>query len=200
MSAHAGCDARRRGQAFRRAAMACCALVAFALVGCAGTTTREERRAISDGRTLIELADAADAAYLDGRYQVAAGQYLELARELPDDATVWYRLANTHARLGNERQAARAYERSLDIDPANARAWYNLAIILHRMSTAALASSHARAGRGEEDVGQESLRVLRIMDDADRAIRREGEGDRSGPLIGPDPATQEVDAHEHATQ
>lgn len=199
MSACQGRDARRRAHPRGRAAMAC-ALLVFMLAGCAGTGTRAEQRAIKDGRSLIELGEAADAAYLDGRYQAAAGHYLELARALPDDATVWYRLANAHARLGNERQAARAYERSLDIDPANARAWYNLAIILHRMSVAALASSHARAGGGEEDVGQESLRVLRIMDDADRAIRREGEGARPAPLIGPDPATQEVDAHEHATQ
>lgn len=187
MKAYEALDALCRDHSFRRAAAACCALLLLALAGCAGTTTRAEQRAIQDGRSLIELGEAADAAYLEGRYQAAAAHYTELARELPDDAAVWYRLANAQARLGNERRAARAYERSLDLDPSNSRAWYNLGIILHRMSVAALASSQARAGRGEEDVGEESLRVLRIMGDADRAIRL-------------DPATQEVDAHEHATQ
>lgn len=187
MKAYEAFEALGRAHSFRRAAAACCALLLLTLAGCAGTTTRAEQRAIQDGRSLIELGEAADAAYLEGRYQAAAAHYTELARELPDDAAVWYRLANAQARLGNERRAARAYERSLDLDPSNSRAWYNLGIILHRMSVAALASSQARAGRGEEDVGEESLRVLRIMGDADRAIRL-------------DPATQEVDAHEHATQ
>lgn len=184
----------------RLMAGACCVLVLLVLVGCSNTSTRTEQRAIERGRDLIGLERTADAAYVDGNYQEASGHYLELVRALPDNAGIWYRLANTQARLGNERQAARAYERSLDLDPSNSRAWYNLGIILHRQSLSALASGHARSDRADRSVERESLRVLRILASADRAIRgnaREGVG--LEPVIGMAPVSQEVDEDEDPT-
>lgn len=176
-----------------------CLVLAVALGGC--TSTPVEQQAIERGRGLIELELAADAAYVNGEYQDASARYLELARALPDNADVWYRLANTQARLGSERQAVRAYQRSLDLDPSNSRAWYNLGLLLHRQSLSAFARGHARAAGADRSVEQESLRVLRILGSADRAIRENGrEGAGLEPVIGIAPAPQEVDEDEDTTQ
>lgn len=179
----------------------CWALVLILLAGCASTSERTEQRAIERGRDLIELELAADAAYANGEYQEASASYLELARALPDNAGIWYRLANTQARLGSERQAVSAYQRSLDLDPSNSRAWYNLGILLHRQSLSAFARGHARSARADRSVEQESLRVLRILGSADRAIHDNGrEGAGLEPVIGIAPVPQEVDEDEDTTQ
>lgn len=180
---------------------AACLLLSMMLLGCGTTPARVEQQAIDRGRDLIELELAADVAYANGRYQDASSRYLELARALPDNAHVWYRLANTHARLGSEQQAVRAYRRSLDLDPSNSRAWYNLGLLLHRQALAAFARGHARAEGTDRGVEEESLRVLRILGAADRAIRDNGR-QRSGlePVIGIAPVPQEVGVDEDTSQ
>lgn len=165
--------------------------------GCASNASKEVR-AIDRGRDLIELARTADAAYEQGRYQEAVAQYLELAQSLQENADVWYRLGNAWFRIGNERNAAAAYERSLDLEPANPRAWHNLAIAQHRQALSAIERVAATAG-ADDQVGQESARVARILDSADRAIRGGHQGsDPASPMTGPAPVPEEADDDDDA--
>src|SRR5687768_15706928 len=64
-----------------------------------------------DGRALREEAAAATA---DGKYKRALAAYLELERIEPRDAQWPKRAAETYRRLGNNRDAITAYERSAD--------------------------------------------------------------------------------------
>src|SRR5665647_1425385 len=64
-----------------------------------------------DGRALREEAAAATA---DGKYKRALAAYLELERIEPRDAQWPKRAAETYRKLGNNRSAMDAYERSAD--------------------------------------------------------------------------------------
>ena len=64
-----------------------------------------------DGRALRDEAAAATAA---GKYKRALAAYLELERIEPRDAQWAKRAAETYRRLGNNKNAVEAYERSAD--------------------------------------------------------------------------------------
>src|SRR3954464_10101256 len=64
-----------------------------------------------DGRELREEAAAANAA---GKHKRALSAYLELERLEPRDAQWAKRAAETYRRLGNNKNAIEAYERSSD--------------------------------------------------------------------------------------
>lgn len=175
---------------------ACAALLMAS--GCASHANKEVR-AIDRGRDLMELAQAADAAYEQGRYQDAVAQYQELAQSLQENADVWYRLGNAWFRIGNERNAAAAYERSLGLEPANPRAWHNLAIAQHRQALSAIARVAATAGP-DEQVRQEGARVAGILNTADQAIRGGHHGSGlASPMTGPAPVLEETGDDDDAT-
>lgn len=169
MTAHA-----RSQRAWRGLTVLCLAAALLAVTGCGGgQTVRSERQAIARTVDLAATQRDADAAYAQGRFEEAVSGYHTLVQAIPDNAEFWYRMANAHARLGNTRQAATAYEQSVARDPTNARAWHNLGLMLHRQSMDAFGRGVARAQGGDTQAGQESLRVLRILREADSAIRDE---------------------------
>lgn len=174
-----------------------CAVLLMAS-GCASNSNKEIR-AIDRGRDLMELAQAADAAYEQGRYQDAVAQYQELAQSLQENADVWYRLGNAWFRIGNERNAAAAYERSLGLEPSNPRAWHNLAIAQHRQALHAIERVAATAGP-DEQVSQEGARVAGILNRADQAIRGGHHGSGlASPMTGPAPVLEETGDDDDAT-
>ncbi|MGO3128031.1 MAG: tetratricopeptide repeat protein [Luteimonas sp.] len=149
--------------------------MSLALTACSagsGAGVRSEQRAIARSVDLVATRQSAESTYAQGRYEESVRHYHTLLEAIPDNADLWYRLANAHARLGNARQAGMAYEQSVARDPSNARAWHNLGLMQHRQSMDAFGRAVARTQGGDASVEQESLRVLRILQDADARIRQ----------------------------
>jgi tetratricopeptide (TPR) repeat protein len=73
-------------------------------------------------------------AYQDGDYSTAVVQFEMLAREMPGDAELWFRLGNAYAKAMMPEQAVAAYRNSLLRDPQLSKAWYNMGVI--QMQTA----------------------------------------------------------------
>ncbi|WP_269532030.1 tetratricopeptide repeat protein [Chitinimonas sp. BJYL2] len=91
----------------------------------------------------------AEAAYQDGD-DVRSEKLLQaLLRTAPNDAETWFRLANLYARSDRPEQATEAYQRSLMLNPADSRAWHNLAVVRLRQAQAALTQAHATAGEDD---------------------------------------------------
>lgn len=169
---HSSQAASKSARIARRLFQAALLPAILALTACASGPAQPKQRAIESGRNLIQVQRDAEDAYARERYPEAAALYLQLVEAVPGNAELWYRLANTYARTGQEREALLAYERSLTLDPSSSKAWYNMALMLHRQSIAALARGYARANGTDPAVERESMRVLRILREADGRIRQ----------------------------
>ena len=77
--------------------------------------------------------DAANAAYVEGRYEDAAKGYEALLAEAPN-ATLYYNLGNARFKQGELAQSILAYERALRLQPNYADAKYNLAFAQSRIT------------------------------------------------------------------
>jgi hypothetical protein len=64
------------------------------------------------GAQTDELARVADEAYRAGRWREAAAAYAQLARDVPEDGHVWYRLGHARLELGRTDEAIEALERA----------------------------------------------------------------------------------------
>lgn len=75
--------------------------------------------------TVAEWRTKADEAYRAGQYPVALRHYRKLSEAVPAEAEVWFRLGNTHARMGQTDEAVKAYREAVLRDRQFAKAWYN---------------------------------------------------------------------------
>lgn len=74
------------------------------------------------------LWDAANSAYIDGRFDEAAKLYEEMVSQGIVSAQLYYNLANTCFRRGETARAILYYNRALVLDPSDEDARHNLAI------------------------------------------------------------------------
>lgn len=65
--------------------------------------------------------------YAQGDYQAAVKGYERLVKTLPQDAELWFRLANGYVRVGQPDAAVTAYRNALLRNPELGMAWHNLA-------------------------------------------------------------------------
>jgi tetratricopeptide (TPR) repeat protein len=65
--------------------------------------------------------------YAQGDFQAAVRGYERLVRILPQNAELWFRLANGYVRIGQPDAAVTAYRNALLRDPEFGIAWHNLA-------------------------------------------------------------------------
>jgi len=101
----------------------------------------------------------AEKAYQEGLFVEAESYYRELVAENPDLYQGWFRLGNIYARSGQLDAAITMYERCMDLDPDQARAWYNLALVRTRQSLRTLADAEQRFTDTPAD--QRRITVLR---------------------------------------
>ncbi len=78
------------------------------------------------------ISGLAERYYLDGRVEEAVTLYRELARIMPDNPVLHFRLANALYRQGKYAEAEHHYRRSLDDEMPSPRTLRNLAITLHQ--------------------------------------------------------------------
>ncbi|MBL7250931.1 tetratricopeptide repeat protein [Alloalcanivorax sp. C16-2] len=113
-------------------------LLAAALSACAATAPSRDGEASADKLRLAEKA------YQQGLFVEAESYYRELVSDNPELYEGWFRLGNIYARTGQLDAAITMYERCLDLDPDQARAWYNLALVRTRQSLRTLADAEQR--------------------------------------------------------
>ena len=94
---------------------------------------------------LFQISNDALLAYEAGEDAKAEQLYMGLARQLPHDYEIWFRLGNLYARSNKPDAAADAYQRALSINASDARAWYNLGIVRLRQGWASMVQAQSQA-------------------------------------------------------
>lgn len=97
-------------------------LVFFYMFGCANSN-------VVDNNTLVGMLSTASEAYHEARLNDAETQYLNITKNYPEYKEAWFKLGNIYARQGRLKASIRQYERVIQLDPEDGRAWYNLAIV-----------------------------------------------------------------------
>ena len=98
-------------------------LLAVLLAGCAA------QGAPRVDYSMDEQMRRADQAYREARLEDAEVIYHQIVLDHPDLKDVWFRLGNIYTRENQLDAAVRAYERTLELDKNDGRAWYNLSLV-----------------------------------------------------------------------
>jgi tetratricopeptide (TPR) repeat protein len=80
----------------------------------------------------------ADQAYREARLEDAEPLYRQITLDHPELKDVWFRLGNIYTRQNQLDAAVRAYERTLQLDKNEERAWYNLSLVRLKQALATL--------------------------------------------------------------
>ncbi len=117
-------------------------LAVLTLSACASTPTESHLTAKNQyGDDVFELSSLADRAYRESRWVDAARHYQQLTEKVPNDAYMWFRLANTYVQKGSFNQAIHAYEESISRDSMQPKPWFNLSTTYLMSAKAALLQS-----------------------------------------------------------
>ncbi|NHZ39812.1 tetratricopeptide repeat protein [Massilia aquatica] len=156
---------------FVRAALICCS--AF-LVACATPAPAPPAAGQMSEAQMVQLAARAEQEIGAGRFNDAGLRYLQIVEASPSNATAWFRLGTVYLRTNQARQAQRAFEQALQIDPDMAKAHANLALA-HAIQLRGMASIAVRSSQ----VSVPNRQALQsLMRDVDHAL---------GPFVPPVP-------------
>ena len=100
------------------------------LAACASTQESEKPVKV-DVKATQQLAESS---YAAGDWAAAAQHYTLLLREMPQDADMWFRLANACARSDQPDRAIAAYREVLVRDSTFSKAWFNMGIVQLRQA------------------------------------------------------------------
>ena len=111
-------------------------LVLGALAGCQSAPPRARANAAQEAAPLDikTTQERAQAAYGAGDWAAAEPHYVALARAMPQDAELWFRLGNVYARTDKPELAIAAYRETLVRKPELAKAWFNMGVIQLRQA------------------------------------------------------------------
>lgn len=114
-------------------------LMAILQAACATLETSGVGRGISSSKVdLIELRNEAVSFYKAGQYEKALNNYKVLVKAVPEDALLWFKKGNSHARLNQPVLAVESYQKALVRDPRMFKAWRNMSTMHHRQAMNAL--------------------------------------------------------------
>ncbi|MCG8378022.1 MAG: tetratricopeptide repeat protein [Proteobacteria bacterium] len=99
------------------------------------TKPESEPKPDSELQELVSLRQKADSYYHNADWPNAITHYVELIQQVPKDAEIWFRLGNAHARLDQTSSALQAYQRAINLNPSNSKAWHNMGIIQLKLAT-----------------------------------------------------------------
>ncbi|WP_335920306.1 tetratricopeptide repeat protein [Shewanella algae] len=100
--------------------------------GCASQTQHQGNQAI------MEIQARAEHAYKLAMMDQAESLYLEVLRSVPNYAPGWFRLGNIYTRTGRQDAAIAAYQRCIELEPDNQKAWYNMSLVRLKQSAQVL--------------------------------------------------------------
>jgi len=79
-----------------------------------------------ESNDIFHISELAEVAYYESRWTDATRHYQKLTESIPDDAYIWFRLANTYAQKGDLHHAIHAYKTSIKKEPLLPKPWFNL--------------------------------------------------------------------------
>jgi tetratricopeptide (TPR) repeat protein len=88
----------------------------------------------SGSEDLLAVRNEAERLYRAKDYAKALPVYERLVSRVPKDALSWFQLGNTQARLQQNDQAIKSYEKAVQFDPALSKAWHNMGLLQLRQS------------------------------------------------------------------
>jgi tetratricopeptide (TPR) repeat protein len=121
------------GITVRGAVQIFCACALLLAQGCTSGPRRNDVYARQESAVL---------AYGSGDDAKAEALFQGLVRAVPNDPENWLRLGNLYARSNRPEEAARAYEKSIMLNPGDARTWYNLGVVRQRQAYALFLQSN----------------------------------------------------------
>ncbi len=147
---------------------------------------------VATGRTTIDLSmpvtyDNADAVYKAGHYPEAATMFEQYVASKPNNAFGFYMLGLSSWKAGDFEGAKAAFDRSIDLNPAFAKSYFNEARVLLDLNRAPEAlekveqglsidstsadgwrlKARAQAGSGDFDGAMQTYRTLLVRNDED---------------------------------
>jgi tetratricopeptide (TPR) repeat protein len=153
------------------------AVLAFAALACGGdkpkaTVTSAEAHGVTpvtavtpptnvDPRTVTTPAfESADAAYKAGDFKVAAELYKTRVDSAPDDAFGQYMLGLSSWKAGDFKGAKAAFDKSIELDSTNAKAYFNEARVLLDMKRVPEAVAVIEKGRAIDSTSSDGFRLI----------------------------------------
>ena len=85
--------------------------------------------------TTVELEQIADTVYENEHWEDVIKYYTKLARQVPNDPKIWYRIGNAYAHLNQTKSPINAYQNALAISPNNSTILHNMGITQLKEST-----------------------------------------------------------------
>ena len=135
---------------------------------------------------LMAMRRDAATLYKNGDFTAAAQRYQELTKRVPLESELWFLLGNSHARLGNNNQAVRAYREAVIRKPEYAKAWYNMGILRLMEGTRILIDAQqylASDPQLKTAVQQLGEGVLELIEEENNRLARSNAGAPDEPLI-----------------
>jgi tetratricopeptide (TPR) repeat protein len=127
------------------------------VVPAARVTTSEKRGTI--GGTGLETYETGDAAYTAGNYRDAATMYKAHVDAKPNDANGFYMLGLSNWKAGDFADAKEAFDKSIDLNPAFAKSYFNEARVLLDMKRAPEALELIKKARTIDSTSPDGLRL-----------------------------------------
>ncbi|WP_434341190.1 tetratricopeptide repeat protein [Motilimonas cestriensis] len=128
---------------------------AFFIMSCT-TSHVEIHDQLSDevDKIAFEQLEQANKFYKEGRLDEAETEYIKLSNSYPNYSFAYFRLGNIYVRTGQYEAAVIKFEKSIQLNPNDARAWNNLALTRTRQAIKVLEEATARfkddAAKAEE--------------------------------------------------
>ena len=142
-----------------------------------------------------QMRQAAVLAYESGEASRAETLYQGLARAYPADPENWFRLGNLYARANRNEDAATAYQKALQLNPNDARAWYNLGVVRQHQAYTLFLQADALADKADPLAPMIAARLQKLEPpSAAGAVGAVGEGAPASPAKAPAPAPAAQDA------
>jgi tetratricopeptide (TPR) repeat protein len=104
------------------------------LSACASTATVPNDKAYPKGHDLFGERRKAIELYRDEQFNDALAIYNRLVVSVPEDAELWFRKGNIHARISQPELAIQAYQKALVRDQRYYKAWRNMSSIQLRQA------------------------------------------------------------------
>jgi tetratricopeptide (TPR) repeat protein len=175
--------------AIGRLSLTLCVALPFAVVACGGDQTKATFATgetkpvtpvvpvarVTTGASTAETYETGDAAYKAGKYRDAAELYKVHVGTKPDDANGFYMLGLSSWKSGDFAVSKDAFDKSIELNPAFAKSYFNEARLLLDMKRAPEALELIEKGRGIDSTSPDGVRL--------KARAQSESGDIEGALM-----------------
>jgi len=145
-------------------------IIAFLFLGLSGCTTTKTD--VPEGnQQIMQIQANAERAYKMAMLDKAESLYFEVLASVPNYAPAWFRLGNIYTRTGRHDAAIAAYSKSLEFEPDNQKAFYNISLVRVKQSTEAL-SAATKHGDINSPIGKQIQALLDALNQLQREPRK----------------------------